>query len=62
MKDGEEMTKFVQAYIHFKDECLKQYDTNVYVPGESFHYEQINISAGVKSKLSGREIGILTFS
>ena len=47
-------------YIHFKDECLKLYDsTNYYAPNESFKYDQIKISKKTKDTLSLVDIDYL---
>ena len=40
-------------YIHFTEECLKNYDSgNYYVPGDPFPFSDIKVDPNTKAKLS----------
>ena len=47
------MSRYGAMYIHFKDECMKAFDTSTYyVPNENFNYEKTKLSQKSKEKLS----------
>ena len=57
---GVEKSKAGPLFIHFKEECLKNYDSkNYYAPNEPFKWEQITISSSTKSKLTAEEVAFL---
>ena len=40
-------------YIHFTEECLKNYDSdNYYAPGDPFPFSDIKVDPNTKAKLS----------
>ena len=58
---GEPQSKPGPLYIHFKEECLKNYDTkNYYAPHEPFKWRQITVGAITKGKLQPDDIAFLT--
>ena len=59
-KTHEEMSRYGAMYIHFKDECLKAYDTQTYyAPNEHFDYEKIKLSDKSKETLSNDDLDYL---
>ncbi len=59
-KTHEEMSRYGAMYIHFKDECLKAYDSSTYyAPNENFNYEKIKLSQKSKEKLSSDDLDYL---
>ena len=52
-KTQEEKSRYGPLYIHFRGECLKEYDTDeYYAPEESFKYNKIKLNEATKGKLS----------
>ena len=59
-KTHEEMSKYGPLYIHFKDVCLKMYDSNnYYAPTETFNYEKIKLDQNTREKLSKPDLDFL---
>ena len=56
-KAGEERSRDGPLYIHFRDNCLKTYDSkNYYEPNELFNYQQIKLDERTRKKLSDVDI------
>lgn len=58
-KTGKENQKYGPMYIHFKEECLKNYSELFYPPGESFDYSKFKIDPTSRIDLSKTEIDFL---
>eukprot|EP00794_Sanderia_malayensis_P002387 gene2387-2747_t len=55
-KTGKEQSKFGPMYIHFKDTCLKKFDSeNFYGANESFDYSKIKVNSGTLRLLRNAE-------
>ena len=53
LKTSEERSGHETLYMHFRDNCLKAYDSkNSYAPNELFYYQQIKLDEGTGKKLS----------
>ena len=58
-KTKELKTTVGPLYIHFSEECLKNYDDEFYGAGESFDFSKIKIDAKAKKKLNNADIELL---
>ena len=60
VEKAKEVVRNGPLFIHFKDKCLKDYDTkNYYAPGEPFNYKQITVSESAKKKLNATDKALL---
>ena len=56
----ENKIRFGNLYIHFKENCLKTYDSDeYYAPNEPFNYSKIKLNKDAKAKLSDADIAHL---
>ena len=48
---GKEKAKFGPMYIHFHENCLKNFSDTFYAPGQSFDFSKIKIDPKTKETL-----------
>ena len=48
---GKEKTNFGQMYIHFHENCLKNFSETSYTPGQSFDFSKVKIDPKTYEKL-----------
>ena len=60
MANGKEMSRNGPLFIHFEEDCLKNYDTkNYYAPFEPFKWDQVTINNSTRNKLTVEELAFL---
>ena len=56
----ENKTRYGALYIHFREDCSKSYDSDVYyAPNEPFDYSKVKLNKTSKGKLSNADIAHL---
>ena len=48
---GKEKANFGQMYIHFQENCLKNFSETSYTPGQSFDFSKVKIDPKTYEKL-----------
>ena len=49
---GKQKVKFGPMYIHFRENCLKNFSETFYATGQSFDFSKIKIDPKTKEKLT----------
>ena len=58
-KTGQQREKFGPMYLHFQDDCLKNFGEKDYTIGESFVFEKIKIDETTKRELTEEDLEFL---
>ena len=58
-KTGQQKEKFDPMYLHFQEDCLKNFDEKDYTSNESFAFEKIKIDEMTKGELSEEDLEFL---
>ena len=59
-KKGVEQTKYGPLYMHFREECLKNFDTdNYYGPNDDFPFDKIKVDKATKDQLNENDLKYL---